>query len=360
MGKTMEPTAPIDQDKLNEFLGRFVGDFGAALHGATVVVGEMLGLYKAMAGAGTLTSKELADKTGTSERYVREWLAAQAASGYVNYDAKAGRYSLSPEQATALADESSPAYVPAAFQIAASLFEDAPRISEAFRTGKGVGWHEHHRELFEGTEEFFRSGYIGNLMSSWLPALEGIVPKLEAGARVADVGCGYGAPTILMGKAYPKSAFIGYDYHPESIDHARKSAAREGVADRVKFEVSLAKEYPGRDYDLVAFFDCLHDMGDPVGAAKHVLRSLKPEGTWMIVEPFANERIEDNLNPVGRIFYSASTMICTPASLAQEVGLALGSQVGESRLREIVLAGGFKTFRRAMQTPFNRMFEARP
>jgi 2-polyprenyl-3-methyl-5-hydroxy-6-metoxy-1,4-benzoquinol methylase len=356
----MERILPIDQDKLNEFMVRFVGDFGAALHGATVVVGERLGLYRAMAGAGELTSKELADKTQTSERYVREWLAAQAASGYVNYDGKTAKYWLSPEQAFALADESSPAYVPGAFQIAASVFEDGERIREAFRTGKGVGWHEHHRELFEGTDKFFRPGYLGNLISSWLPALEGVVSKLERGARVADVGCGYGASTILMAKAYPKSTFYGYDYHSESIDQARKSATREGVAGRVNFEVSRAKEYPGRDYDLVAFFDCLHDLGDPVGAAKHVLRSLNPEGNWMIVEPFANEKIEDNLNPVGRIFYSVSTMICTPASLSQEVGLALGAQVGESRLREIVLAARFSSFRRATQTPFNRIFEARP
>jgi 2-polyprenyl-3-methyl-5-hydroxy-6-metoxy-1,4-benzoquinol methylase len=356
----MGQTVPVNQDKLNKFLGKFVGDFGATLHGATVIVGEKLGLYKAMAGEGALTSKELADKTSTSERYVREWLAAQAASGYVSYDDKTGRFWLSPEQAFALADETSPAYVPGAFQIAASVFGDEGKIIEAFRTGKGVGWHEHQRELFEGTEKFLRSGYIGNLMSSWLPSLDGAVAKLEAGARVADVGCGYGASTILMAKAYPKSAFVGYDYHRDSIEQAIKSAKREGLADRVKFEVSPAKEYPGREYDLVTFFDCLHDMGDPVGAAKHVLRSLEPDGTWMIVEPFANERIEDNLNPVGRIFYSASTMICTPTSLSQEVGLALGAQVGESRLREIVLSAGFRRFRRATQTTFNRVFEARP
>jgi SAM-dependent methyltransferase len=356
----MEQAVSIDQEKLNEFLGRFVSDFGATLHGATVVVGEKLGLYKALASLGAATSNELAEKTGTNERYVREWLAAQAASGYVNYDGETRWYWLSPEQAYALADESSPAYVPGAFQIAASVFEDGAKIIEAFRTGRGVGWHEHHMELFEGTEKFYRPSYIANLTGSWLPALDGVVAKLQAGARVADVGCGYGASTILMAKAYPKSTFIGFDYHRLSIEEANKAAAREGLGERLKFEVSHAKEYPGRDYDLVTFFDCLHEMGDTVGAAKHVLRSLETEGTWMIVEPFANERIEDNLNPVGRIFYSASTMICTPASLFQEVGLGLGAQVGESRFREIVLAAGFRSFRRAAQTPFNRVFEARP
>jgi 2-polyprenyl-3-methyl-5-hydroxy-6-metoxy-1,4-benzoquinol methylase len=356
----VDPIVPIDQDKLNEFLAKFVDDFGAALHGATVVVGEKLGLYKAMAGEGAMTPKELADRTSTSERYVREWLAAQAASGYVSYERETGRFWLSPEQAFALADEGSPAYVPGSFRIAASVFEDEGKISEAFRTGKGVGWHEHQRELFEGTEKFLRPGYIGNLMSSWLPALDGVVVKLRSGARVADVGCGYGASTLLMAKSFPESSFFGYDYHRESIERAIESANREGLADRVQFEISFAKEYPGREYDLVTFFDCLHDMGDPVGAAKHVLRSLESDGTWMIVEPFANERIEDNFNAVGRIYYSASTMICTPSSLSQEVGLALGAQVGESRLREIVLAAGFRSFRRATETPFNRIFEARP
>ncbi|MGH2542762.1 MAG: class I SAM-dependent methyltransferase, partial [Ardenticatenaceae bacterium] len=270
------------------------------------------------------------------------------------------RYSLSPEQAYALADETSPAYLPGAFLIAESLFQDEPKITEAFRSGKGVGWHEHHHVLFDGTEKFFRPGYLGNLVSSWLPALDGVVAKLEAGARVADVGCGHGASTLLMAKAYPRSTFVGYDYHDKSIEVARRAAEREGLSDRVKFEVASAKEYPGKEYDLVAFFDCLHDMGDPGGAAQHVRRSLMPDGTWMIVEPFANERFEDNLNPVGRIYYSASTMICTPASLAQEVGLALGAQVGESRWREIILGAGFKSFRRAAETPFNRVFEARP
>lgn len=356
----MDRAVPVNQERMNEFLAKFVADFGAALHGATVVIGERLGLYKALANGGPMTSKELATKTDTDERYVREWLAAQAASGYVYLDAKTGRYWMSPEQAAALGDETSPAYVPGAFHIAASVFQDRDKISEAFRTGKGIGWPDHQRELYEGTDKFLRSGYIGNLISSWLPSLDGVVDKLEAGARVADVGCGYGSSTLLMAKAYPRSTFVGFDYHKQSIVQAREQSLRAGLDDRVKFEVSLAKEYPGRDYDLVAVFDCLHDLGDPLGASKHVLRSLKSDGTWMLVEPFANERLEDNLNPMGRIFYSASTMICTPTSLAQEVGLALGSQVGDSRLREIALDAGFSSFRRAAQTPFNRVFEARP
>jgi SAM-dependent methyltransferase len=352
--------AAIDQDRLNDFMGKFVGDFGAALHAPTVIIGEKLGLYRALSEAGPLTADELAERTGTKERYVREWLAAQAASGYVNYDPHTATYFLSPEQAFALADETSPAYLPGAFLIAQSLFKDEAEITEAFRTGAGVGWHEHHHELFDGTEKFFRANYLANLMSSWLPALDGVVEKLDAGAHVADVGCGHGASTILMAKAYPRSTFVGYDYHNRSIDAARLAAGREGVAERVNFEVASAKEYPGKGYDLVAFFDSLHDMGDPLGAAQHVRRSLEPAGTWMIVEPYANEKLEENLNPVGRIFYSASTMICTPSALAQDGGLALGAQVSESRWREIIFGAGFKSFRRAAATPFNRVFEARP
>jgi SAM-dependent methyltransferase len=350
----------IDQDKLGQFLGKFVGDFGAALHAATVIVGEKLGLYKAMAAHGALTPAELASKTGTHERYVREWCAAQAASGYAEYDAKTGKFSLTPEQAFALADDTSPAYLPGAFLIAASIFKDEPTITDAFKTGKGVGWHQHCHELFAGTAKFFRPSYAGNLVSSWLPALEGVVHKLERGARVADVGCGYGVTTVLMAKAFPKSTFVGYDYHAPSIEAARADAVREGVADRVKFEVASAKDYPGKDFDLVAFFDCLHDMGDPIGASKHVLASMKKDGTWLVVEPMAKDRVEDNLNPVGRVYYSASTHICTPASLSQEVGMALGAQAGESKLREVILAGGFKSVRRATETPFNLVLEARP
>ncbi|HET9950081.1 MAG TPA: methyltransferase domain-containing protein [Longimicrobiales bacterium] len=350
----------IDEERLNAFLGKFVSDLGAALHAPTVIIGERLGLYRALAEAGPLTAEQLAERTGTSERYVREWLAAQAASGYVTYDPESARYSLTPEQAYALADETSPAYVPGAFLVAASVFADQPKLVEAFRTGAGVGWHEHHHHLFEGTERFFRSSYVGNLIQSWLPSLDGVVAKLERGARVADVGCGHGASTLLMARAYPESSFVGFDYHEGSIQAAQRAAEKEGLSDRVRFEVASSTEFPGKGYDLVAFFDCLHDMGDPAGAAAHVRRSLAKDGTWMIVEPQANERLEDNLNPVGRVFYSASTMICTPNALSQNGGEALGAQVPESRWRQIILGAGFRSFRRATETPFNRVFEARP
>jgi 2-polyprenyl-3-methyl-5-hydroxy-6-metoxy-1,4-benzoquinol methylase len=349
----------INEQKLNEFLGRAVVDIGATLHAGLVVLGEKLGLYKALA-QGALTPAELAKKTATTERYVREWLNAQAAGGYVSYDADSGKYSLSEEQAFALADESSPAYVPGAFQLVTSAVKAEPKITEAFRSGAGFGWHEHDHGLFEGTERFFRPNYIGNLVSSWLPSLTGVEEKLRRGAKVADVGCGRGASTILMAQAYPKSTFIGFDYHGPSIEGARQAAQKAGVADRVTFEQSAAKDYPGSDYDLVAVFDCLHDMGDPVGAATHVLRSLKKDGTWMIVEPFASDKVEQNFNPVGRVFYSASTLICTPASRSQEVGLALGAQAGEGRIADVVKRGGFTKFRRATETPFNLVFEARP
>ncbi|HUK50400.1 MAG TPA: methyltransferase domain-containing protein [Terriglobales bacterium] len=349
----------LDQDKMNEFVAKFVNDVGAVAHGVTILIGERLGLYKAMGAAGPVSPKELAQNTGTSERYIREWLAAQAASGYVSFDPRNGKYFLTPEQAFALTNEGGPMYVPGVFQIAAAIYKDEPKITEAFRTGKGIGWHEHHPDLFEGTQKFFRPNYVGNLVSSWLPALDGMLQKLEKGAHVADVGCGYGASTILMAKTYPKSTFIGYDYHPASIEQARKIAERDGLSNNLKFEIASAKGYPGKDFDMVGFFDCLHDMGDPVGAATHVRESLKPDGTWMIVEPFANEEMIQNFNPVGRIFYSASTCVCTPSSLAQEVGLALGAQASDTQLRDVVLSGGFKTFRRAAETPFNRVFEAR-
>jgi 2-polyprenyl-3-methyl-5-hydroxy-6-metoxy-1,4-benzoquinol methylase len=349
----------LDEQKLNTFLGKFVGDLGATLHAGTVVLGEQLGLYKALAEK-PMTSAELAAKTATSERYVREWLAAQAAAGYAMYDPETSRYSLSEEQAFALATEGSPAYIPGAFQLALGALKSVPKIAQVFRSGLGFGWHQHHPWLFEGTEKFFRPGYAANLIGSWIPALEGAEAKLKKGARVADVGCGHGASTILMAQAYPNSTFTGFDYHGPSIEWARKSAQAAGVADRVAFEAAPAKEYPGRGYDLVAMFDCLHDMGDPAGASAHVLQSLRPDGTWMIVEPFANDRVEDNLNPVGRVFYSASTLICTPCSKAQEVGRALGAQAGEAVLREVVTSAGFTRFRRATQTPFNLILEARP
>lgn len=350
----------INEDKMNQLLGRFVDDFGAVFHGAMVVIGDKLGLYKALAEAGPLTSKELADRTGTTERYVREWLASQAAGGYVTYDAANDRYSLSEEQAFTLANEDSPAFMPGAFQVAVAAVKSESRIEQAFRTGEGVGWHEHDPELFRGTERFFRPGYAANLVSSWIPSLDGVEQKLKSGARVADVGCGHGASTILMAKAYPNSTFTGFDYHGRSIEYARKAASEAGVSERVNFEVARAKDYPGRGYDFVTFFDCLHDMGDPVGASAHVLESLTSDGVWMIVEPFAGDALIENLNPLGRALYSASTLICTPASLSQEVGLGLGAQAGESRLRNVVTSGGFTRFRRATETPFNIVFEARP
>jgi SAM-dependent methyltransferase len=354
------PTLNVNPEKLNAFLGRALNDMGAAFQTALIILGERLGLYRAMAGAGPLSAGELAAKTLTDERYVREWLCAQAASGYVTYDPASVRFTLPDEQALLLAVDSGPAYLPAAYQIIASTIVDEPQLRETFRTGFGFGWHQHCSGLFEGTERFFRPSYAANLITSWIPALTGVEAKLKAGASVADVGCGHGASTILMAQAFPKSMFTGYDYHAPSIERARAAAKAAGVADRTAFEVAPSKEYPGKNFDLVTFFDCLHDMGDPVGAAKHVRSSLKPDGTWLIVEPAAGDRIEENLNPVGRVFYAASTMICTPASKSQEVGLALGAQAGEARLREVVTKGGFTRFRRATETPFNLILEARP
>ena len=350
----------IDQEKLGAFMGKAVGDLGATLSAALVIIGEKLGLYKAMAGASSMTSAELATKTGTAERYVREWLCAQAAGGYVDYDAASGRFRLNDEQAMVFADEQSPVFAQGGFQVLTAIFKDEPKITAAFRTGKGVGWHEHDPALFVGTERFFRPNYNANLTTSWIPALEGVERKLRAGAKVADVGCGLGTSTIIMAREYPRSTFVGFDYHEPSITRARAAAAEAGLGDRARFEVARAQDYPGTGYDLVAFFDCLHDMGDPVGAAAHVRGSLAPDGTWMLVEPFAGDRVEDNLNPVGRVFYSASTMVCTPASLAQEVGLALGAQAGEARLRDVVQQAGFTRFRRATATPFNLVLEVRP
>ena len=347
----------FDQSKLTAFMEKAVMDMGAAMHATLVVIGDKLGLYKAMADGGWLTSAELAARTTTAERYVREWLNANAASGYVKYDPDTQRYQLPPEQAFALTVQD----LPGAFHIISSCFKDEPKITQAFRTGDGVGWHEHDANLFFGTERFFRPNYENNLLTFWLPALDGACAKLSAGAAVADVGCGHGASTLLMARAYPKSRFYGFDYHSGSIEYARHVAGRDGLLDQITFEVASSKSYPNNGgYDMVTFFDCLHDMGDPIGAAAHVLSTLKPDGTWMIVEPFANDRPEENHNPVGRIYYSASTMICTPASLAQEVGAALGAQAGEERIRSVVTTAGFTRFRRAAQTPFNLVFEARP
>src|SRR5579885_2656975 len=347
-----------EQVRLQQFMEKMIGDLGAAASAALVLLGDRLGLYRALAEACPLYSSSLSARTGTSERHVREWLAAQAAAGFISYDPAARRYWLSPEQATVFADEGSPAFMPGGFQVVASMFRDEDKLADAFRTGKGVGWHEHDPLLYRGTERFFRPGYAAHLVSEWIPALDGVSEKLQRGACVADVGCGHGTSTIVMARAYPQSTFIGFDYHPASIERARELAREVGVAQRVSFEVGTAKNYPGT-YDLVAFFDCLHDMGDPAGAARHVYQSLTDDGAWMLVEPFAHDRMEDNFNPIGRLFYAASTMICTPASLAQEVGLGLGAQAGEQRLREVVMAGGFTRFRRATQTPVNLVFEAR-
>jgi SAM-dependent methyltransferase len=355
------PSASLDPVKLDEFMQKFVGDLGAALSASLVVLGDQLGLYRALdAAQKPLSSMELAQMTATDERYVREWLSAQAAAGYIQYHPDSGSFSLSPEQAFALAKEDSPAYIPGAFQIVSAIAKDEHKITEAFRLGAGVGWHEHDPALFEGTERFFRPNYAANLVSKWIPALDGVKEKLARGGLVADVGCGYGASTILMAQSFPNSKFFGFDYHQGSIERARDRAQRAGVASRTDFQIAAAKAFPGDNYDLVTFFDCLHDMGDPVGAAAHVKESLAPDGVWMIVEPFANDALEDNLNPVGRVFYAASTMICTPASRAQEVGMALGAQAGEKRMRDVVMSAGFSNFRRAAQTPFNLIYEAKP
>jgi 2-polyprenyl-3-methyl-5-hydroxy-6-metoxy-1,4-benzoquinol methylase len=349
----------IDTDKLNSFLGRFVGDLGASVHSGMVVIGEKLGLYKALA-EGPVSSAELAAKTGTDERYVREWLSSQAAGGYVTYEEKMRKFSLSEEQAFTLANEESPAYIPGAFQLALGSLAAVPRLVDSFRSGAGMGWHEHDEAVFHGCEKFFRPSYAANLVSSWIPALDDVKAKLESGARVADVGCGKGASTLLMARAFPKSEFFGFDYHDKSIEGARATAAREGLEVRANFGVAKAKEFPGKDYDLVTVFDCLHDMGDPVGAATHVRKALRDDGTWMIVEPFAHDELKDNLNPVGRVYYSFSTLLCTPCSRSQEVALCLGAQSGEKLIREVVTAGGFSRFRRAAETPFNVVYAARP
>lgn len=350
----------IDEEKLHELLGRAVIDFGAVSLAPLILIGDRLGLFRSLAEHGPLTSAQLAEHTGTHERYVREWLNAQAASGYIRYLADSGQYEMTPEQALMFAHEGSPAFVVGAFQTALAAGRIADKLTEAFRSGKGIGWHEHDHALFHGIERFFRSSYAGNLVQAWIPALDGVKEKLRAGAVVADIGCGHGASTILMAQAYPASQFIGFDYHPDSIAAANERAREAGVAERVRFEVASAKDYPGRNYDLVTVFDALHDMGDPAGASRHVLMTLAPEGTWMIVEPYAGDRVEENLNPVGRAYYAGSTMICTPCSLSQEVGLALGAQAGEARMRTVVTSAGFSRFRRATQTPFNLVYEARP
>jgi SAM-dependent methyltransferase len=353
-------TAAINEDKLNAFMGQVVGELGATVNAGLIVIGDRLGLYKAMAQAGPITPAELAEKTGTTERYVREWLNAQAAGGFVEYQPETQRYLLPPEQALALANEDSPAFICGAFELATASLKARPDIESAFRTGAGFGWHEHDLGVSTGCERFFRPGYNANLVSAWLPALDGVEEKLRVGAKVADIGCGLGASTRLMAQAYARSRFTGFDYHKESVELARQKATEEGLQDRTKFEVAPASAFPGTGYDLIAMFDCLHDMGDPIGAARHVRQALAADGTWMIVEPAAGDKVEQNLNPVGRAYYAFSTFLCTPSSLSQDVGLALGAQAGEARIRDVATAGGFSRFRRVAETPFNVVFEARP
>jgi 2-polyprenyl-3-methyl-5-hydroxy-6-metoxy-1,4-benzoquinol methylase len=349
----------IDENKLNEFVMKMVGDVGATMSSIGVVLGDRLGFWKALA-AEPRTSMELANATQTNERYVREWLDSQAAAGYMSYDPASGRYSLSVEQAFTLADESSPAFFPGLFEVAAACWAALDKQTENFKTGGGIAWGHQHPCLFTGTERFFKAGYVANLVSAWIPALDGVKDKLDRGAKVADVGCGVGASTILMALAFPNSKFIGFDSHEGSIALARQRAAAQGVGDRVRFEVAKSTDYPGEEYDLVAHFDCLHDMEDPSGAARHVRRTLAKDGTWMVVEPFASDRREENHNMVGRVYYSASQMLCIPHSLASH-GPALGAQAGEARLRKVMVDdGGFTRFRRATETPFNIVLEARP
>lgn len=363
MTTTDQPTS-IDTDRLMAFVFRAVEEVGATLNCALVVMGDRLGYYRAMADRGPLTPAELAESTGTGEHYAREWLNAQAAGSYVDYDPDTRRYTLPAEHAVALTDETSPAFLPGFFQIAHGTVRDAPEIIDAARLGDGLGWHQHNSDVHLGCERFFRPGYAANLVSSWLPALDGVIGKLEQGGAVADVGCGHGASTILMAQAFPNSRFVGSDYHQSSVEIARQRAAEAGIGDRVRFEVAPAGSFSpattGSGYDLVTMFDCLHDMGDPVGAARHVRETIAPDGTWMVVEPAAGDRVEDNLNPVGRAYYGFSTLLCTPSSLAQEVGLALGTQAGPARIHDVATTAGFTRFRQATATPFNNVLEVRP
>jgi SAM-dependent methyltransferase len=348
----------INEEKMNAFLGKVVGDFGAALSSSLVYIGQKLGLYKALAEAGPVTSAQLAEKTSTNERYVREWLVNQAASGYVDYDKDTGRYSLAPEQAVALTDDNSPFYVGGGFYVIKAMTNAVSRIEDSFKNGGGLLWGEHDPDLFVGTERFFRPGYAAHLIASWIPSLTGVEDKLKAGAKVADVGCGHGSSAIIMAQAYPNSRFWGFDNHPKSIETARERAKDAGVSDRVTFEVANASDFPDKQYDLIAFFDCLHDMGDPVGACKRASEALAPDGSVLIVEPMAGNTVEENFNIIGRTFSGASTLCCTANSMALG-GAALGAVATEDAIREKVLAGGLTQFRRATETPFNRIFEAR-
>jgi ubiquinone/menaquinone biosynthesis C-methylase UbiE len=349
----------LDMDKLNEFLGRFVGDLGATITAGGVVIGHRLGLYAELAKAPAAAS-DLATATGTNVRYLTEWLRAQAAGGYVTYDPATDAYSLTEEQAFALASPDGGVYAPGAFLLALATLKAESRITDAFHTGAGFGWHEQDGEVFTGCEQFFRPGYIANLIPSWIPALDGVRDKLQAGAKVADIGCGLGASTILLAQEYPNSSFTGSDYHNASIEIARKHATDAGVADRINFEVAAADGFSGGGYDLAATFDCLHDMGNPLAAATHIRRALKPDGTWLVVEPFAADDAKDNLNPVGRVYYGFSTLLCVPNALSQPGGYAMGAQAGEAAIRQVATDAGFTRFRRAAETPFNIVYEVRP
>lgn len=349
----------VNENKLNALLGKVVTEMGAAANGPLITIGDKLGLFTTLSESGHLTSHELAEKTSTSERYLREWLSAQAASGYIEYEPASETFFMTPEQSMVFGNRKSPVFMTGAFYAIASVYHDEPKIEKAFKTGEGVSWGDHNSCLFCGTEKFFSPSYEGNLIQNWIPSLEGIVQKLEKGIKVADIGCGHAASTIIMAKAFPKSSFIGFDFHAASIEQAKERAETAGVTN-VSFEVATAKSFPGADYDFITFFDCLHDMGDPVGACNYAKKALKPDGTCMIVEPFAKDTLEDNLNPVGRAFYAFSTMLCTPCSLNQEVGMALGAQAGEKRLKDVISNGGFSRFKRATETPFNLILEARP
>lgn len=349
----------VDEQKLNQFLERAVSDLAAGYGGVMVSLGHKLGLYRAMAGAAPLTAKQVADRAGCAERYVLEWLNSQAAGGYVNYDPENAIYELAPEQAMVLAQDDSAVFIPPAWEVPASMWFDETKALDAFRTGKGVSWDEHHDRLFCGVGAFYRNGYRANLVSNWIPTLEGVEDKLRSGATVADIGCGHGHSTIIMAEAFPNARFKGFDYHEGSIQTAQENAAKTGVDSRVSFEVADAKSYPNDDFDLICFFDCLHDMGDPVGAARHAGDALAEDGTVMLVEPYAGDRLEDNLNPVGRLYYAASSTLCCAHSLSEEVGLALGAQAGEARLARVFRDAGFGTFRRATETPFNLVLEAK-
>ena len=349
----------IDKSKLETFVMRAVGDLSAGYGGVMVSLGSKLGLYKAMAGAGPISSKELAARTGCAERYVREWLNAQAAGGYVGYHAASDSYELSPEQAMVLADEESPLYIPNAWNVPASMWFDEDKALEAFRTGSGVAWGDHAGRLYCGVAAFYRNAYKGSLLSEWLPALDGVVEQLQAGIAVADVGCGHGHSTLLMAEAFKRSRFHGFDTHPDSVDEARRNAEDAGLAGRAGFEIARATDYPARNYGLICFFDCLHDMGDPLAAARHAAETLAPGGTVMLVEPFANDRVEDNLSPVARLYYAASTTICCAHAISEGGHLVLGAQAGEARLARVFREAGFTHFRRAAETPFNLILEAR-